>query len=175
MTNGQYRTTHGSTVEVSGAHSGIYEIAFDWVEEDGACIECRPSVHDGCLVWDCDEHEGGSAELKRVNARGASIMQLTLDSRLSAALKADGLDAIELSSQSFVEAMRAEAKRISKERGWVSSDDLRVYASQHNLEPTHQNSWGAIFRGPCWQVVGRRKSAVPGNHAREIKVWQYVG
>ena len=100
--------------------------------------------------------------------------QLTLDSRLSATLKEEGLDAIEASGQEFLRLMRAEAMRISGGRGWVTSDDLRVYASQNNLEPIHQNVWGGIFRGPKWKVVGRRKSAVPDSHSREIKVWQYV-
>lgn len=102
------------------------------------------------------------------------MTQLTLDGRLSAALKEEGLDAIERTSQSFVDLMRAEAQRISMERGMVTSDDLRVYASQCDLKPSHPNAWGSIFRGPRWQVVGRRKSAVPSSHHREIKVWQYV-
>lgn len=100
--------------------------------------------------------------------------QLTLDSRLADALKQEGLDAIEESGRDFLALMRAEAIRISESRGWVTSDDLRVYASQNNLEPTHRNVWGAIFHGTKWKVIGRRKSAVPDNHSREIKVWQYI-
>lgn len=89
-------------------------------------------------------------------------------------LKEQGQILVSSNNQHFLALMREEARRISDERGWVSSDDLRVYASQLDLEPTHPNAWGAIFRCPRWQVVGRRKSAVPGNHAREIKVWQYL-
>lgn len=66
MTNGHYQTKNGSEVIVSGEHSGIYDIAFDWLEEDNACIECRPSVHDGYLTWSCEYCGGGSAELNRV-------------------------------------------------------------------------------------------------------------
>ena len=62
MQNGHYQTVNGSRVTVSGRHSGIYEIEFDWVEEN-ACIECRPSVYDGSLVWDCDHCNGGRAML----------------------------------------------------------------------------------------------------------------
>lgn len=101
------------------------------------------------------------------------MTQLTLDSAESEARKRDGLDAIESHDGAFVRMMRCHAMLISQERGWVTSDDLRVVAAQQRLEPAHPNTWGAIFRGPCWQIVGRRKSAVPGNHAREIKVWRY--
>ena len=68
MTNGLYKTTCGSTVRVSGKHSGIFDIAFDWVEEDNACIDCEPSVYGDELTWHCDYHEtcGGSATLERV-------------------------------------------------------------------------------------------------------------
>lgn len=99
-------------------------------------------------------------------------MQLSLEE--GRVLKDNGLASVAENNTAFLALMRAEAIRISLSRGWVTSDDLRVYASQLDLEPTHQNAWGAIFRGPQWKVVGHRKSAVPGNHAREIKIWQYV-
>ena len=65
MTNGLYKTEKGSIVQISCTHSGIYEIAFDWVEED-AYFDCDPSVYDGRLIWSCDQCGGGSADLKRV-------------------------------------------------------------------------------------------------------------
>ncbi len=90
------------------------------------------------------------------------------------ALKEAGIDRVASNNTTFIDLMRAEAMRIANQRGWVSSDDLRVYASQLNLEPTHCNAYGAVFKGPRWKIVGRRKSAVPGNHAREIKIWAYM-
>jgi hypothetical protein len=89
-------------------------------------------------------------------------------------LKEEGLDSVSENNKAFLALMRAEARRLADQRGWVTSDDLRVYASQLNLEPTHQNAWGAVFKGPRWKVVGRRKSAVPQGHAREIKIWSYT-
>lgn len=100
------------------------------------------------------------------------MMQLSLEEGRK--LKQEGLDRVAEDNTEFLLKMRYEAMRISQERGWVSSDDLRVYASQLDLAPTHQNAWGCLFKGPNWKVVGRRKSAVPGNHAREIRIWQYV-
>ncbi len=100
-------------------------------------------------------------------------IQLTLDSAEGQQLKTDGQAIVEEHNSLFVDAMRTEAKRISAERGFVSSDDLRLIAQQWGIEPKHQNAWGAIFRGKGWKIVGRRRSTVPGNHAREIKIWQY--
>lgn len=100
------------------------------------------------------------------------MMQLSLAQ--GALLKEDGFASVSENNTVFLAQMRAEARRISEIRGWVTSDDLRVYASQQNLEPTHCNAYGAIFKGPQWKIIGRRKSAVPGNHARSIAIWQYV-
>ncbi len=99
-------------------------------------------------------------------------MQLSLEQGRS--LKEEGLDSVSENNKAFLALMRAEARRLADQRGWVTSDDLRVYASQLNLEPTHQNAWGAVFKGTQWKVVGRRKSAVPQGHAREIKIWAYT-
>jgi len=41
---GTYQTKGGSTVTISGKHGGIVEVEFDWVEEDGACVDCVPST-----------------------------------------------------------------------------------------------------------------------------------
>lgn len=66
LTNGTYRTQHGSIVEVSGRHHGIHAIRFDWVEEERACIDCQPYLHDDELHWECAHCGGGWAELKKV-------------------------------------------------------------------------------------------------------------
>lgn len=55
-----YRTAAGSTVEVSGAHSGIIDIVFDWFEE-GVCCEARvytdaPDRDEPRLRWSCECH-----------------------------------------------------------------------------------------------------------------------
>lgn len=65
MKNGTYKTKAGSIVRVSGKHCGIFEIEFDWLEEDNACCDCEPWLNhwDGVLEWACDYCGGGSAEL----------------------------------------------------------------------------------------------------------------
>jgi len=86
-----------------------------------------------------------------------------------------GIARVAKHNASFIELMRDVAKRISLERGSVSIDDFRQFAGERGIVPIHQNAWGGVFRGPEWQMVGREKSAVVSNHAREVKVWKWVG
>jgi hypothetical protein len=73
----------------------------------------------------------------------------------------------------FIHRMRQEARILSQRCGTVTCDDLRMIAVGLGLAPSHPNSWGAIFRGPQWILVGRQRSRVVSNHAREIRVWKY--
>ncbi len=99
-------------------------------------------------------------------------MTLDLFDTIKAKLERDkGLDKVEGNNDSFVHRMRAHAKHIAQRTGHVTSDDLRRYASSHGLEPKHPNAWGAVFRGKQWICIGRRKSTLASNHAREIRIW----
>jgi hypothetical protein len=86
-----------------------------------------------------------------------------------------GIERVAKHNASFIELMRSVAKRISLDRGSVSIDDLRQFASERGIVPIHPNAWGGIFRGPGWQMVGREPSSVVSNHARSIIVWKWVG
>jgi hypothetical protein len=73
LPNGKYVTDHGSTLEISGEHSGISKISFDWLEE-GGCVDCQCEAYpeefdsdDWRLIWHCDYCDGGSAKLKLIN------------------------------------------------------------------------------------------------------------
>ncbi len=72
LRNGTYRTAAGSTLAVSGKHSGIFEVSFDWFEEDDACCDCEVGAEpvDGRLTWACSECGGGSAALEPVDVPG---------------------------------------------------------------------------------------------------------
>lgn len=75
LANGKYKTAAGSTLVVSGKHSGIFTVEFDWFEE-GACVDCavntRPDYDEESwwLTWDCDECGGGRAQLIEVEIVG---------------------------------------------------------------------------------------------------------
>ncbi len=88
-------------------------------------------------------------------------------------LKLEGQLLVEDTNAAFVKTMRSIAEGISLLKGSVTSDDLRAAAAKAGLAPTHPNCWGSILRGPHWTIIGRTKSAVPGNHHREIRIWRY--
>ena len=70
LANGKYRTAGGSTVEISGEHSGKARVEFDWLEEENACFDCTPEPYPDWdrLVWHCDVCGGGSAALTLIPA-----------------------------------------------------------------------------------------------------------
>lgn len=81
-----------------------------------------------------------------------------------------GLDFVEASNEGFMEIMRRQARLIAIERGSVTTDDLRDFADQQGITPTHGNAWGAVFR-KGWKPIGFEPSRRPGNHARVIRRW----
>lgn len=87
--------------------------------------------------------------------------------------KDEGISRVEQNALGFVEIMRGYAIECSDNMGWVTSDELRVYADRHGIRPHHKNAWGAVFRGRNWKVIGRKQSEYPDNHAREIKIWKW--
>ena len=102
------------------------------------------------------------------------MTQLTMDDAAAgAAMKEAGQDAVEGNSKAFVTIMRQHAIEISDKSGFVTSDNLRIIASERCLEPHHPNVWGAIFLGPHWTAIGHQRSAWPSNHHRSITVWKY--
>jgi hypothetical protein len=72
LPNGKYRTAAGSTLTVSGKHSGKAAVEFDWLEEEGSCCDCQVNAypefdHVGWyLTWSCDVCDGGRALLSPV-------------------------------------------------------------------------------------------------------------
>lgn len=89
--------------------------------------------------------------------------------------KEEGIAAVSANADTFVQTMRRAAVGFSNRSGSVSADDLRGYAMVCDLRPHHQNAWGAIFKGPGWKCIGRKRSECASNRAREIRVWRWVG
>ena len=82
-----------------------------------------------------------------------------------------GIESVISNNECFVATMRGCARIIARRKGAVSCDDLRQLAGEYGIQPNHENAWGGIFRGGEWVPVGRIKSKVPSNQAREIKTW----
>lgn len=90
-------------------------------------------------------------------------------------LKLKGISRVEGNNQEWLDWIREVAITYSQLHDQVTSDDLRRRADAQGYHPNHPNAWGAVFHGKHWRVVGRCKSKYLSNHAREIKVWRYVG
>lgn len=88
--------------------------------------------------------------------------------------KETGRDRVEARDPDLAEVLRAEARRISDERGWVTIDDVRAYAEQLGLRPPHKNFWGCIFRGPEWERIGEAPSERPTNHGHRNPRWRWA-
>lgn len=84
-----------------------------------------------------------------------------------------GFALLESYSAAFLDAVRARGRYISMLRGSVTIDDLREWAAQIGIAPTHRNSWGNIFRGPGWKCIGHEPSKLVSNHARMVSVWRW--
>ena len=84
-----------------------------------------------------------------------------------------GLDAVEQHNTSWVKQMRRQARKICMTRGNVTSDDLHKFADSQDLQPSHHNAYGAVFRGKGWKCIGRCRSTRPSAHGREIKLWAW--
>lgn len=102
------------------------------------------------------------------------MTQLTLDAADGQRLKREGLAQVEGDAK-FLAKMRRWAKEFSRQAGCVTSDDLRIIASRNGVQPRSSHSYGAIFRGTGWTVVGRQPSKLAANRGREIKVWRWEG
>ena len=82
-----------------------------------------------------------------------------------------GMELVEFNNQGFVHSMRKMARKMIKQCGRITCDDLRVIANRYGIEPDHPNAWGAIFRTKDFVACGFEKSKLASNHARRIIVW----
>ena len=87
----------------------------------------------------------------------------------------EGIEQVAYANSAFVASMRIMAYAIATQQGTVTSDDLRRYASERGMKPTHPNAWGSIFREVGWKADGMTRSKVRSNHGRMIRVWRWVG
>lgn len=90
-------------------------------------------------------------------------------------LQREGQETVAAKNAKFVFMMREAAKMHSTVWGSVTTDDLRKIAVSAGMYPTHHNCWGSVLKGKGWTVIGRQPSKLPGNRAREIKVWKWEG
>jgi len=89
--------------------------------------------------------------------------------------KNEALALLERTNKGLTETLRNIAAKISLSYGEVSADEVRTYLMSNQM-PVPESRMGTIFRGRHWEFTGMRKrSSWPRNHAREIKIWRWVG
>lgn len=75
----------------------------------------------------------------------------------------------------MLDALQEKAKQLSNKRGFVCSDDVRLWAEKVGYVGISPNFWGGLFKGKGWQVIGYTKSTIASNHARRIAVYVWRG
>ena len=99
--------------------------------------------------------------------------QLELSLGKGVVLREQGMNLAAMNNKEKLDIAREVAVEIAREKGEVTSDDVRYHL---NLKPSdrrdRQNWMGSIFRDRRFSYTGRRiKSKIARNHAAEIKVW----
>jgi len=75
----------------------------------------------------------------------------------------------------MLDALQEKAKRLATSRGFVCSDDVRLWAEKVGYVGISPNFWGSLWKQKGWQVIGYTKSTIASNHARRIAVYQWRG
>ena len=86
-----------------------------------------------------------------------------------------GMSMAARTSEDWLYWARRNAVRLSCRNGSVSAADIRYLCEEHNYWPPSENAWGSLFRAPGWNHVGYTKARHVKGHARDVKVWKYVG
>jgi len=86
-------------------------------------------------------------------------------------LKDFGIGEVIKNNLQFISYARNIATIVVLVNGTVTCDDVRMVTEYFKIKPHHRNVWGGIFRESRWKCVGRKKSALITNHAREIRIW----
>lgn len=73
----------------------------------------------------------------------------------------------------WLDAARMTARRIARQKGNVTADDVREILYPAGLYPKHYNAWGAVFNHADFVFTGDfRRSAVPRGKGNMQRVWR---
>jgi hypothetical protein len=86
--------------------------------------------------------------------------------------KERGLDAVQRHNSRWIDYARPVARRIARERGTVTADDVREALEPMGIRPDHPNAYGGLFRhGFEWTGEWRISRRVIG-HGNQQRVWR---
>lgn len=64
----------------------------------------------------------------------------------------------------------------TKPDGLVSADDVRCALEKADIDIGSGNWWGSLFKYSWWSATNLRVKCKHNNgHAREVRVWKYIG
>jgi hypothetical protein len=87
-----------------------------------------------------------------------------------------GIATAEINKRTLLDEARGIAVELGREKRFVTADDVvRRYSFRHPHDPLG-NAAGGIFKGKEWRDTGRRvRSKRVNSHARELRVWEFIG
>lgn len=92
--------------------------------------------------------------------------------------KLEGMDTALGKNTKVLKYAREIAEKIgqAKPDGLVSADDVRCALEKMQVDLGSGNWWGSLFRYGWWKATGLRvKCKHDGGHAREVRLWAYIG
>ncbi len=85
-----------------------------------------------------------------------------------------GIARVSNKNATFLETLRSVARMICRQKGYVTSDDLREWVSQHPEigEPSHYNVYGAVFHRSEFEPGEFVVSKQVQGHSNRIRLWR---
>ena len=87
-------------------------------------------------------------------------------------LRDKGIERVSGNNVYFLNAARNIARDIARDKGEVTADDVRKVCLERDIEPTHPNAYGAIFRKGFVFTGQVRQSTVVSRRAGIQRVWK---
>jgi hypothetical protein len=101
------------------------------------------------------------------------MMDVQLNLKLGRELRDQGMNLAAMNRQQALQFARRAAAQLARVNGTVTSDDVRRAIQLGKGRSNGQNWIGSIFKTPEFVWTGQVvQSALPGNHARLIRVWR---
>jgi len=97
--------------------------------------------------------------------------QVEFDLKKGRMLRDEGIALVTANNEDFVSTMRHIAVSHARLHGRVTSDDLRRYAIELDMQPDSPMVWGAIFRTKLLKKMGYTQTAITTSHGRPIAIW----
>ena len=83
-----------------------------------------------------------------------------------------GIARVSSKNAAFLEAMRGVARMICRQKGSVTADDLREWAARNDIQPSHANTWGAVFHRSEFEPSEFVVSKQIQGHSNRIRLWR---